>query len=64
MKRRDFLKTSAVSGGSLFLGGQGAGAVPPPGNPPAALVTILSVSKIPVTEQGKPDREAIMHLAR
>ena len=34
------------------------------GSEAAALVTILSVSKIPVTEQGKPDREAIMHLAR
>jgi fatty-acyl-CoA synthase len=30
----------------------------------AALIVIIGVSKIPVTEQGKPDREAIKFLAR
>jgi fatty-acyl-CoA synthase len=34
------------------------------GSEAAALVAIICVSEIPVTEQGKPDSEAIMHLAR
>jgi fatty-acyl-CoA synthase len=34
------------------------------GHEAAALIVIIAIPNIPVTEQGKPDREAIKHLAR
>jgi fatty-acyl-CoA synthase len=34
------------------------------GQEAAALIVIIAIQNIPVTEQGKPDREAIKHLAR
>jgi acyl-coenzyme A synthetase/AMP-(fatty) acid ligase len=34
------------------------------GHEAAALIVIIAIQNIPVTEQGKPDREAIKHLAR
>jgi fatty-acyl-CoA synthase len=41
-----------------------AGIAAAQGHDAAALIAIVAVASIPVTEQGKPDRDAIKHLAR
>ena len=41
-----------------------AGIAEAQGHEAAALVVIIAIQNIPLTEQGKPDREAIKHLPR
>jgi fatty-acyl-CoA synthase len=51
-------------GATLDAGTCLAGIAEAHGHEAAALIVIIAVPNIPVTEQGKPDRDAIKHLAR